>query len=387
MRLAKFYISLLVMMLLGAVSTPLMAQKKEQLSAQEKARIEEQRRIIEELEEQVKQDEKRLNEIKKDKSTALRRVNSITNQINSRNTLLNRTEKEINSIEKNIENNNKMITLTSQKLTDEREKYAEMVREAYRNHRQNNYITYILASKSFSDISRRIANIRAVAELRAERMHRIDSLNNSLSEQQLTLSERMQSLDSVQRKAEAQKLKLQSDVKAAKQAMNQLSTKERAALKEKMESEELLDAAINELRKLTKGNTEGASFSRTTSNLNLPVDGGKVRRYKGNMAEIVGAKGASVRTIYDGKVVEVKRNRINGKYDVFVAHGEYITSYANMDEVSVEKGQKVAKNSHIGEVGSSVNVTTMESEYKLVFGIYSPNPKETMRAADCFKKK
>lgn len=375
------------MMLLGAVSTPLMAQKKEQLSAQEKARIEEQRRIIEELEEQVKQDEKRLNEIKKDKSTALRRVNSITNQINSRNTLLNRTEKEINSIEKNIENNNRMISLTSQKLTDEREKYAEMVREAYRNHRQNNYITYILASKSFSDISRRIANIRAVAELRAERMHRIDSLNNSLSEQQLTLSERMQSLDSVQRKAEAQKLKLQSDVKAAKQAMNQLSTKERAALKEKMESEELLDAAINELRKLTKGNTEGASFSRTTSNLNLPVDGGKVRRYKGNMAEIVGAKGASVRTIYDGKVVEVKRNRINGKYDVFVAHGEYITSYANMDEVSVEKGQKVAKNSRIGEVGSSVNVTTMESEYKLVFGIYSPNPKETMRAADCFKKK
>ncbi|MBQ1979898.1 MAG: peptidoglycan DD-metalloendopeptidase family protein [Alistipes sp.] len=387
MRLAKFYISLLVMMLLGAVSTPLMAQKKEQLSAQEKARIEEQRRIIEELEEQVKQDEKRLNEIKKDKSTALKRVNSITNQINSRNTLLNRTEKEINSIEKNIENNNRMISLTSQKLTDEREKYAEMVREAYRNHRQNNYITYILASKSFSDISRRIANIRAVAELRAERMHRIDSLNNSLSEQQLTLSERMQSLDSVQRKAEAQKLKLQSDVKAAKQAMNQLSTKERAALKEKMESEELLDAAINELRKLTKGNTEGASFSRTTSNLNLPVDGGKVRRYKGNMAEIVGAKGASVRTIYDGKVVEVKRNRINGKYDVFVAHGEYITSYANMDEVSVEKGQKVAKNSRIGEVGSSVNVTTMESEYKLVFGIYSPNPKETMRAADCFKKK
>lgn len=387
MRLAKFYISLLVMMLLGAVSTPLMAQKKEQLSAQEKARIEEQRRIIEELEEQVKQDEKRLNEIKKDKSTALKRVNSITNQINSRNTLLNRTEKEINSIEKNIENNNRMISLTSQKLTDEREKYAEMVREAYRNHRQNNYITYILASKSFSDISRRIANIRAVAELRAERMHRIDSLNNSLSEQQLTLSERMQSLDSVQRKAEAQKLKLQSDVKAAKQAMNQLSTKERAALKEKMESEELLDAAINELRKLTKGNTEGASFSRTTSNLNLPVDGGKVRRYKGNMAEIVGAKGASVRTIYDGKVVEIKRNRINGKYDVFVAHGEYITSYANMDEVSVEKGQKIAKNSRIGEVGSSVNVTTMESEYKLVFGIYSPNPKETMRAADCFKKK
>ena len=378
---------LLVVMLLGVVSAPAMAQKKEELSAEEKARIAEQKRIIAELEEQVKQDEKRLSEIKKDKSTALKRVNSITSQINSRNTLLNRTEKEINSIEKNIENNNKMITLTSQKLAEEREKYAEMVRETYRNHKQNNYITYILASKSFSDVSRRIANIRAVASLRAERMRRIDSLNQQLGEQLLSLSERKHSLDSVQRKAEAQKLKLQSDVKAAKLAMNQLSSKERAALKDKMESEERLDAAINELRKLTKGNTEGASFSRNTTNLNLPVDGGRVRRYKGNMAEIIGAKGATVRSIYDGKVVEVKRNRINGKYDVFVAHGEYITSYANLDDVSVEKGQKVAKNSRLGEVGASVNITTMESEYKLVFGIYSPNPKEVMRAADCFKKK
>ena len=378
---------LLVVMLLGVVSAPAMAQKKEELSAEEKARIAEQKRIIEELEEQVKLDEKRLSEIKKDKSTALKRVNSITSQINSRNTLLNRTEKEINSIEKNIENNNKMITLTSQKLAEEREKYAEMVRETYRNHKQNNYITYILASKSFSDVSRRIANIRAVASLRAERMRRIDSLNQQLGEQQLSLSERKHSLDSVQRKAEAQKLKLQSDVKAAKQAMNQLSSKERAALKDKMESEERLDAAINELRKLTKGNTEGASFSPNTTNLKLPVDGGRVRRYKGNMAEIIGAKGATVRSIYDGKVVEVKRNRINGKFDVFVAHGEYITSYANLDNVSVEKGQKVAKNSRLGEVGASVNITTMESEYKLVFGIYSPNPKEVMRAADCFKKK
>ena len=83
----------------------------------------------------------------------------------------------------------------------------------------------------------------------------------------------------------------------------------------------------------------------------------------------------------------MRRNRISSKYDVFVAHGEYITSYANLDEVSVEKGQKVAKNEKIGVVGASVNLTTMETEYKIVFGIYSPNPKETMRASDCFRKK
>ena len=373
-----------------ALPATLCAQQKDDKTyqtADEKARIAEQRKLIEQLEKQVEEEEKKLNSIKKDKSTAQQRVRSITRQINSRNQLLNKTEKEISSIEKNIQLNDSLLTKTRAQELSERERYAEMVREAYRNHKQNNYVTYLLASENFSDAARRIANIRAVAELRAERMRRIDSLGKAIEQQQSSLASRRQDLDVVQRKAEEQRKKLQSDVKSAQTAMNQLTSKEKAALRDKMESEERLDAAIDALRKLTKGNTTGASFSRTTSNLNLPVAGGSVKQYKGNMAEIVGSRGAEVRSIYEGKVVEVKRNRITGKYDVFVAHGEYITSYANLEEVSVQKEQKVAKNGRLGEIGSAVNLQTMQPEYKMVFGIYSPNPKETLRAADCFKKK
>ena len=377
-------ISLFVVALLMALPECAMSQKQ---SAEEKARIAEQRRIIEQLERELEEDEKNLKSIKKDKSTAQQRVRNITRQINSRNQLLNRTEREIGSIERSILRNDSLLRQTEQSYNTERERYAEMVREAYRNHKQNNYITYLLASENFNDAARRIANIRAIATLREERLHRMDSLSKALDEQQQSLSARRHSLDSVQRKAEAQRKKLQSDVTSAKKTMSQLTKREQAALKEKMESEERLDAAIDALRKLTKGNKEGASFSRTTSNLNLPVVGGRVREYKGNMAEIVGTKGADVRSIYDGKVVEVRRNRITGKYDVFVAHGEYITSYANLDNVVVRKEQKIAKNGVLGEVGASVNLTTMKTEYKMVFGIYSPNPKEVMRAANCFKKK
>jgi murein DD-endopeptidase MepM/ murein hydrolase activator NlpD len=104
------------------------------------------------------------------------------------------------------------------------------------------------------------------------------------------------------------------------------------------------------------------------------------------MAEIVGRQNAGVISIYAGKVLDIKRNRITNKYDVYVAHGEYISTYANLSEVSVEKGAKVAKNQRIGTIGSSVNLTTMEMEYKMVFGIYSPNPNEVMQASQCFKK-
>ena len=375
---------MLVVALLMALPQCVMSQSQ---SDDEKARIAEQRRIVEQLEKELEEDEKKLNSIKKDKSTAQQRVRSITKQINSRNQLLNRTEREIGSIERSIVKNDSLLTKTQSEYSTERERYAEMVREAYRNYKQNNYITYILASESFTDAARRIANIRAIAVLREERLHRMDSLAKSIEEQQATLTERRRTLDDVQRKAEAQRKKLQGDVTSAKKAMSQLSKREQAALKEKMASEERLDAAIDALRKLTKGNSVGASFSRNTSNLNLPVVGGRVREYKGNMAEIIGAKGAAVRSIYEGKVVEVRRNRISGKYDVFVAHGEYITSYANLDNVVVRKDQKIEKNGTLGEVGASVNLTTMNTEYKMVFGIYSPNPKEVMRAANCFKKK
>ncbi|MEG0499123.1 MAG: M23 family metallopeptidase, partial [Alistipes sp.] len=90
--------------------------------------------------------------------------------------------------------------------------------------------------------------------------------------------------------------------------------------------------------------------------------------------------------IYEGKVVEIKRNRITTKYDVYIAHGEYLTTYANLGATTVEKGQKVAKNQQIGTIGSSVNIDTMETEYKLIFGIYAPTPSETMRAENCFRK-
>ena len=377
-------IYMLVVALLMALPQCVMSQSQ---SDEEKTRIAEQRRIVEQLEKELEEDEKRLNSIKKDKSTAQQRVRSITKQINSRNQLLNRTEREIGSIERSIVKNDSLLSQTQQNYNAERESYAEMVREAYRNYKQNNYITYILASESFTDAARRIANIRAIAVLREERLHRMDSLAKSIEKQQASLTERRRTLDDVQRKAEAQRKKLQGDVSSAKKAMSQLSKREQAALKEKIASEERLDAAIDALRKLTKGNSVGASFSRTTSNLNLPVVGGQVREYKGNMAEIIGAKGAAVRSIYEGKVVEVRRNRISGKYDVFVAHGEYIASYANLDNVVVRKDQKIEKNGTLGEVGASVNLTTMNTEYKMVFGIYSPNPKEVMRAANCFKKK
>ena len=45
-----------------------------------------------------------------------------------------------------------------------------MVREAYRNYRHENYLTYLFASEDFADIARKIANLRQVASMRADKL-------------------------------------------------------------------------------------------------------------------------------------------------------------------------------------------------------------------------
>ena len=274
----------------------------------------------------------------------------------------------------------------SASLDAHKRRYAEMVREAYRNYKHNNYLTYLFSSSDFNQVARRITNLREVAAMRERQMEQIVTLSEQVSVERTRLTGQQRALDSVKRSLTTQRTRLQKDSQAARANIKQLSKKEKAALQQKIAREQRLDVAIDELRKLTRGNKEGNTFTAKTSNLRLPVVGGGVKRYKGNMAEIAGPKGAQVISIYEGKVVEVKRNRITNKYDVYIAHGEYISSYANLNSVTVGKDDKVARNQQIGTIGSGVDVMTMQPEYKMVFGIYGPSPKVQMRASDCFKK-
>lgn len=355
-------------------------------AAQNEAQIDEQKRVIEALEKKIAREEQEISKLKQGKNEIKEKTQRLTRQIENRNQLLTATEKQARLLREDIKKTNAEATSLSHEEIQNKEQYADMVREAYRNYKHNNYLTYIFASKNFEDVARKISNLREMSAMREAKLHRIANLSEQVSIEKTRLDKQNRALDSVRKKLTSQRTKLQRDSRAARENINQLSKREQASLRRKIEQEQQLDVAINELRKLTKGNKEGDTFSKKTSGLNLPVVNGRVKKYRENMAEIVGPQGANVVSIYNGKVVDIKRNRITNKYDVYIAHGEYITSYANLGETSVAKGAKVSKNQTIGIIGSSLDAMTMESEYKIVFGIYSPSPSEQMSAAACFKK-
>ena len=313
--------------------------------------IAEKQRAIDALEKQIARGEQELTSIKKGKNSEQQSVQRLSRQIASRRQLLDETESQLSLLAEQLAASDSTAGALNVRLERYRAQYAAMVREAYRNYKHNNYLTYIFSSRDFTDVARKITALREVASLRERKLRDIEALTAEVRTEKETLDRRKRSLDSVTRSLSAQREKLQRDARNAKASIRSMSQKEKTALQRKIAQEQQLDVAIGELRKLTKGNTEGASFSAKTSGLRLPVTAGRVKRYKENMAEITGPKGAHVISIYDGKVVDVKRNRITNKYDVYVAHGEYITSYANMGTICVEKGQKVARNAQIGTIG------------------------------------
>lgn len=363
--------------MLFALTAPVMAQN---------SKVEQQKKIIANLERSIAQEEKQLAQLKKNKASAEKQVASLTKQIEKRNALIRETTRQIKQLTAEVAASEKRLKSLGGQLSQLEHNVRELVRSAYRNYRYQSHLTYLFSAKSFTDMARRVAMLRVAAEYRIAQIKSITAMRKDEQKERNILAKRREELSATKRRLDNQRKKLRANMAAAKKTINAMSSKQQSVLRSKMEHEGKLDAAIKELRKLTKGNQIGASFSANTTALNLPVVGGTVKRYKGNMAEIVGKEGAAVTSIYEGKVVDVKRNKVNNKYDIYIAHGEYITSYANLSAVSVAKNTVVQKGQRIGTIGTAVNISTMEMEYKIVFGIYAPSPEIKVSAANCFKK-
>ena len=373
--LKRLYILTLAMLFLFAM--PAVAQT---------SKIEQQKKVIANLERSIAREEKQLAQLKKNKASAEKQIASLTKQIEKRNTLIRETTRQIKQLTAEVNASERRIRSLGGQLTQLEDNVRDIVRSAYRNYRYQNHLTYLFSAKSFTEMARRVAMLRVATEYRIAQIKQVSAVRSDVQAERNTLTKRREELNATKHRLDNQRKKLRNDMAAAKKTVSQMSSKQQRVLRSKMEHEEKLNAAIKQLRKLTKGNKAGASFSAQTTALNLPVVGGRVKRYKGNMAEITGKEGAAVTSIYEGKVVDIKRNKVNNKYDIYIAHGEYITSYANLSAVSVTKGAIVKKGQSIGTIGSAVNISTMEMEYKIVFGIYAPSPDVKMSAANCFKK-
>ena len=123
----------------------------------------------------------------------------LSRQIASRRQLLDETESQLSLLAEQLAASDSTAGALNVRLERYRAQYAAMVREAYRNYKQNSYLTYIFASKDFADVARRIANIRGVAKLREAKLREIAETAQEVGRQQELLAAQQQALDSTRR--------------------------------------------------------------------------------------------------------------------------------------------------------------------------------------------
>lgn len=350
------------------------------------SKIEQQKRVIAQLEQSIAKEEKQLATLRQNQASVEQQLESLTRQIEERNKLIKETTQQIKQLTEEVEESEKRLLQLGGQLDELEQNTGDIVRTAYRNYRYNSYLTYLFSAKSFAEFTQRIAMLRVATYYRCNQIMEVSTARSDVQAEREILTQRRAELSETKNRLDKQRTKLQTNVKDAKREISKMSDKHKELLRTKMAHEEQLNSAIKELRKLIKGNKTGATFADNLKMLEFPVVGGRVKRYKGNLAEISGKEGAAVNSVYEGKVVDIKRNKVSNKYDVYIAHGEYLTSYANLSAVSVSKGAVVKGGQRIGTIGSAVNITTMEMEYKIVFGIYAPTPDITITTESCFKR-
>lgn len=352
-------------------------------AAQNDKKIADQRKVIADLERQIANEEKNISKLKNDKSSNEEKIRRLSKQIENRNDLLLANERQSQLLQNDVNRADSTARALSTQLDDRKARYIEMVRESYRNYRHDNYISFIFSAENFTALARRIAVLREVAVKRGERIDEIRTLSAQVADEQAELARRQSSLDSVKRKINSEKAKMQTDVKNARTAVKQLTTREKQALQKKSALQKKHTLAREELARLTKGNKVGESFSKK-SKIDLPVDGGTRGRIVGDICEIMGKPNARVNSVYDGKVIAVKST--GNRYEVYIAHGERVSSYSNLAEVVVKQGQTVSRNQRIGTIGSWVNPLKSEPEYKILFQLQSPTGNESYSLATMFSK-
>ena len=150
-------------------------------SAQADRKIEQQKRVIAALEQKIAAEEREISKLKEGRAATEERIRRLARQIDSRNQLLEETEKQARLLRGEIDRTDSVAGDLGRSLDRNRTQYAEMVREAYRNYRHNNYLTYIFSSRDFADMARKLTNLREVASMRERKLQDIAALSKPIA--------------------------------------------------------------------------------------------------------------------------------------------------------------------------------------------------------------
>lgn len=364
------FILLILLILVGEVST---GQSLEEL-----------RKKKEKTNEQIKYTNRLLEEAKKNEKKTLNKYNILNKQIELRTNLITGINSEVGVLDEYIDENAWLISSLNADLDALKKEYAGMLVFAQRNNTNYSKVLFILSADNFNQGYKRMMYLKQYTEYRERQAELIkwihDLIEDKVNKLQVRRSEKETLLQIKKREAEklAQEKKEQGKVLTSlqqkqKDFKKKLQEQQRIEAQLSREIERIIEEEVKKAKKSGKDNYEmtpeqklvSGQFEQNKKRLPWPVDRGVITSHfgvhehpvmknihvKNNGVDISTSQGATARSVFAGEVSRVFQVT-GGNAAVIIRHGKYLSVYSNLVNVQVKTGQKVSLKQTLGTIGT-----------------------------------
>lgn len=321
---------------------------------------------------------------------------------------------EIKNIDGEIHENTDMVLSLRDQLALLKKEYASMIRFAQRNRNSYDKMMFIFASDGFNQAYRRVKYLQQFSQYRLKQADYIMGTEKNLNVKLAVLDKSLKQKSNLLREQETEKEKLDKNRSQQAEVLNRYKKEERrfagdiaarkrqqaaldrairtAILKDiedarrKAEAEELAAAAKAKAENkdapvaTTKTSSEylnatpraaklSADFESNRGSLPWPLEAGAVTehfgihavgqaRYDQTGIKIATQEGAAVHSVFNGKVTRVIQSM--GSFTILIRHGEYLSIYQNLKNLSVKEGDAISTRQQIGTVATKDGITELD---------------------------
>lgn len=373
----------------------------------------EEQRTLETKREQLRKEITEINRLlfaeKKEKGTVLDQMEALDKKMSVRQQLINVTNQQSALLNQQINGNISSISKLRGDLKELKNEYGLMIQKSYQNSSKQSRLMFLLSSENFLQAFKRLQYMKQYADYRREQGQQIVVKTDELTQlnRELTVQRKEKEvLIADNRRAKAQMMKEMKDQKALLGSIRKNESKYVSAIKKKTkESKEIerqIDKLIRDAIASANKNTGkkalsaskfvltpeamlvANSFSANKGKLIWPVEKGIKSqgfgvysdavypgiKHESNGVIITTDQGAKARSIFKGEVIAILAVP-GGNKGVSIKHGNYISTYYNLSEVFVKKGDKVSTKTELG----TIYTNRFNGQTRLKFYLYEDTSK------------
>ncbi len=348
------------------------------------------REQLEEKSKRLKQEISKVNRLlfteQKKEKNALEDLDDLNTKIVARADYIKSINEEVTLLTSEIKLNEKEIAKLIKQLNALKEDYADMIFKSYKSKSKQSQLLFLMSSQSFQQAYKRLQYMKQYTTFRKKQGEEIVLQTDVVKKLNNSLLVKKQAKDILIKVETAEKQKIEIDKKNKEKLVSQIKRKERKYIREinaRQKEERKITAQIDEIIKdaiaksnAKKGNKKATEFALTPEakalalkfeqnkgELPWPVKHGLVVRKFGKQPHptlrgititssglhIATDKGAIAQSVFNGKVLAIQV-LTGGRKAVLIQHGNYITTYNNLETLMVNKGDTVTTGQVLGKI-------------------------------------